>query len=349
MDIFKALGFTCCASCTDKEKSEMQVSVVPERGVIPNEDEVHLSGCVVDSQQALTPEETETTEDAARQNEPSSAPSREPEGAPPENSAEWVEAPQAEAPPAPAPEVEQTPVATTPKAESNEPAPKAKLAPRDDVSRGSSAPSTAGAAKAAPKAAVASKDPSRTSSAPSTKPSAKEGSRTNSRDTKKAAPKQPKEKTPAELQSDAASKLAKEGDDLFAKKHMSEAQDKYSAAIEQDPKCVAGWVGRGGCKLRSEAWNEAKADLTKALEIDPSNLYALRDRAEVYLKLKEYDLCILDFDAKLLLAPADGKALFGRGDAKLRKGDKEGAAADLSMAAHLGFPGAKELLKKAKS
>jgi len=93
----------------------------------------------------------------------------------------------------------------------------------------------------------------------------------------------------------------------------------------------------------------ALTDLDQAIRLEPDNLFALRDRAEVKMKLDDVDGSIADYNHKLQLAPGDGRALCGRGEARLRKGDKDGAIGDFQLAARLTYPGAAEWLKKVKA
>jgi len=165
--------------------------------------------------------------------------------------------------------------------------------------------------------------------------------------------KEKKSAAPAKVQKVSkaieATQKAKEGDALFQQQRFEDAIVVYTAALELDGECIVALCGRGGCRLRMNRLDEAKQDLEKALSIDPNHLLALRDKAEVALKQDDYDGAIAAFDEKLRLAPVDGKALCGRADAKLRKGDKTAAITDLMMAQRLGYPGAQELLAKAKA
>ena len=52
--------------------------------------------------------------------------------------------------------------------------------------------------------------------------------------------------------------------------------------------------------------------------------------AFAYFKMGEYDKAIADFDAALKRAPDLASSLYGRGLAKLKKGDLEGGNADIT-------------------
>lgn len=134
----------------------------------------------------------------------------------------------------------------------------------------------------------------------------------------------------------------------FAKNNLEQAIYHYSNALQLDPTMVGSWAGRGGARLRMGDLGAAMEDLNEALRLEPQQILAMRDRAEVRLKQGDFNGAIDDYDRKLALAPADGRGLCGRGDAKLRKGDKQGAISDFTVASQLGYPGAKELLNRAR-
>ena len=51
----------------------------------------------------------------------------------------------------------------------------------------------------------------------------------------------------------------------------------------------------------------------------------------------------------LFLVPWDAQVLYDRRGNKTRRSDWDGAIVELGLAAHLGYPGAQELLNKAKA
>ena len=96
------------------------------------------------------------------------------------------------------------------------------------------------------------------------------------------------------------------------------------------------------CQIRAELGQE----LDKALEDcdtafkrsdkkDPRRMAALRFRALVRLRLGDNDKAISDYDTVLRDRPQDTWALYGRGIAKLRRGNLAGGRADMSAATTL--------------
>ena len=82
---------------------------------------------------------------------------------------------------------------------------------------------------------------------------------------------------------------------------------------------------------------EALADCKAALRIDPADETgvgesAFANRGVIGLKLGEYDAAISDFDAALKNDRHLGRALYGRGVARKKRGDAKGGDADLAAA-----------------
>jgi len=91
-----------------------------------------------------------------------------------------------------------------------------------------------------------------------------------------------------------------------------------SRAIALSPKSAFFWNSR--CWARAEANRElaqALADCGMSLTLFPKSPAALDSRDFVYLRLRQYDRAIRDYDAALQLQPAYPSSLFGRGIAKL--------------------------------
>ena len=77
---------------------------------------------------------------------------------------------------------------------------------------------------------------------------------------------------------------------------------------------------------------QALADCDQALKIKADVPDVLDTRGFVNLKLNQFDNAIKDYDAALKGDPRLAGSLYGRGIAKLRKGDKNGGAADINAA-----------------
>src|SRR5262249_26225872 len=86
---------------------------------------------------------------------------------------------------------------------------------------------------------------------------------------------------------------------------------------------------------------EALTDCNEALKIEPKfinhmvksgTVSAIGDRGLVYLKTGQFDSAIDDFGKALELTPKSAEILYGRGIAKLKKGDAAAGDADIAAA-----------------
>lgn len=79
---------------------------------------------------------------------------------------------------------------------------------------------------------------------------------------------------------------------------------------------------------------EALDDCTKASRLSPNIPQIVAYRGFVYLKLGQFDKALADYDAAFSLTKLSDHAdwLYGRGIAKLRKGDSTGGNADIEKA-----------------
>ena len=69
------------------------------------------------------------------------------------------------------------------------------------------------------------------------------------------------------------------------------------------------------------------------VRIPGDHLLGEEGRGFTYLRMEQFDRAILDFNAALKVNPGLASALYGRGMAKLKKGETESAAADMAAAA----------------
>ena len=101
----------------------------------------------------------------------------------------------------------------------------------------------------------------------------------------------------------------------------------YDEAIKLDPGFARAFNNRCWARAVVGRVQEAVADCDESLRLAPNVANTLENRGFAYLKMGQYDRSIADYDAGLRLNP-DNKAdyLYGRGLAKLKKGDASGAA-----------------------
>lgn len=128
----------------------------------------------------------------------------------------------------------------------------------------------------------------------------------------------------------------------FAQKQYEAAIADYSNALARDPMLVAAYVNR--CLARVLAGQDprlAVVDCDVALRAMPNNLDARETRGFIHLKLGDTETALAEYGASLELDPNRPLALYGRGLAKIRKGDKAGGEADraAARALHAGIDG----------
>jgi Tetratricopeptide repeat len=105
-----------------------------------------------------------------------------------------------------------------------------------------------------------------------------------------------------------------------------------SEAIRLDPKAKRAYLARGSLYKAKSDYGHAIADYSDAIGIDPKYWSALRNRANVYYLTGKYDQAIADYDLVATLDPKAGDGPYGRGMAKLKKGDSAGGNADIAAA-----------------
>jgi Tfp pilus assembly protein PilF len=126
------------------------------------------------------------------------------------------------------------------------------------------------------------------------------------------------------------------GDAWFAKGDLDRAIADYGEAIRLYPNGFGGMFQVTRCWARALGNRDltpALADCNEALRLSPNNnVGALSARGFVYLRLGRLDDAIADYDTGIKIYPKHPHVLYGRGLAKLRKGDRAGGDADIAAA-----------------
>lgn len=119
----------------------------------------------------------------------------------------------------------------------------------------------------------------------------------------------------------------------FARKDYDRAIADYSTAIDIDPSMAIAYNNR--CLARVLAGRDivdGLADCDKAQLLTPDSVDVRDTRGVVYLKVGKPALALIEYDAALKLDPKRALALYGRGLARIRTGDKKGGDADRAAA-----------------
>ncbi len=102
-------------------------------------------------------------------------------------------------------------------------------------------------------------------------------------------------------------------------------------ALKLEPKNADVWNSRCWGRALADQLKEALADCAEALRLRPNDANTYDSRGFTYLKLQQYDRAISDYDNALRINPRLAGALYGRGIAKNRKGDR-GGSTDIAAA-----------------
>jgi tetratricopeptide (TPR) repeat protein len=160
------------------------------------------------------------------------------------------------------------------------------------------------------------------------------------------------------------------GNALNNKKDFDKALQAYDLAIQLDAKNAKAFLGRCSVNIGIKNFNSAIVDCSQAIQLDPTdpiawnnrcfaraifeqlkeqlksalddcnqalkilenNPFYLNSRGLIFLKMGSFDSAIADYDRALLLQPDETSSLYGRGIAKLNKGDVAGGNDDINAA-----------------
>jgi tetratricopeptide (TPR) repeat protein len=111
------------------------------------------------------------------------------------------------------------------------------------------------------------------------------------------------------------------------------AVQSFDGAIRIEPKNATFLHNRCAAKIASGQSKSAVPDCSFVIKASGTWRYAAYTmRGYAFINLKKYDDAISDFDRALKFNPRDDTALYGRGLAKIAKGDKAGGEVDVAAA-----------------
>jgi tetratricopeptide (TPR) repeat protein len=124
----------------------------------------------------------------------------------------------------------------------------------------------------------------------------------------------------------------KQGKALARKGQYDEALAELHRALELDPKDGEAYALRGSIHILKGNFDQAVADFNKALEINPRQARAHYNRGLAFYHLKKYDQVVADLTKAIELSPKDAEAFQNRGLAYKELGRPEQAIDDFNMA-----------------
>ncbi|MBX3266587.1 MAG: tetratricopeptide repeat protein [Acidobacteria bacterium] len=111
---------------------------------------------------------------------------------------------------------------------------------------------------------------------------------------------------------------------------FEQAIAEFSRAIQLDPRFVNAYNNRGIAYKRLNQLDRSIADFTKGISIDPKDADLFSNRASVYALQKNYDRAEMDYSEAIRLAPREIKQYYRRGDMRLDQSRFDAAIADYS-------------------
>jgi protein O-mannosyl-transferase len=125
--------------------------------------------------------------------------------------------------------------------------------------------------------------------------------------------------------------------DIYAERGQYEnALADYTKAITINPNFKEVYTNRGIVYLVLQQWDNAIADLSKAISIDPDYAKAYSNRGIAYGNLMKWDKALADFSQEIRIMPELPKGYYNRGNAYCNLGLWEKAIADYSKTIELG-------------
>ena len=97
-------------------------------------------------------------------------------------------------------------------------------------------------------------------------------------------------------------------------KQYDQALADYTKAIQLDPGNAEAYHHRGTTYHELKQYDRALPDLTKAIQLDPSNLHRYNYRAFTYVELKQYDQALADYTKAIQLGLSNVQEYRYRGD-----------------------------------
>jgi Zn-dependent protease/Tfp pilus assembly protein PilF len=129
-----------------------------------------------------------------------------------------------------------------------------------------------------------------------------------------------------------ANYLFKRGAYHYLQADYERAIQYYTRDIDREPQQPNHYIARAVCYLNIRQRERAKADVERALNLDPNNLLALQLRGEMHMVDKDYDRAMEFFNRTLEINPNWGLSNFDRGSVLLDKKEFQSALDEFNKA-----------------
>jgi tetratricopeptide (TPR) repeat protein len=133
-----------------------------------------------------------------------------------------------------------------------------------------------------------------------------------------------------------ATKFAQEGVEASKAKDWNKAIESFRKAFARDkkfaPYLVIAYQHRAFEAANQQKFQDAIADLSEALKINPKNVRTYQQRAAMEMKTQQYDKALADYSEAIKLVPDDISNYLYRGYIYELRKDKKNAMADAESA-----------------
>jgi len=153
----------------------------------------------------------------------------------------------------------------------------------------------------------------------------------------------------SEIIPEDAEYFALKGQLAVSKKDYKSALEELNKAISKDSLLSFGYYFRGIAKANLNDLKGAASDYTKAQELDNTNLEALKNSTNLYIKLENYVAIIDNYNKLLKINPLNSEAYLQRGNFKMAIGEFKNAIQDYSKAIDLSPTLAEAYFNRGKS
>lgn len=165
-------------------------------------------------------------------------------------------------------------------------------------------------------------------------------------------------KNPAAAIEDASRAIAKSPDFALAyflranARYMQSQMQAHDGGVSAAAPLTPGAKGQGQAaemlheREVAQAMTEVIADLDSVLRITPANVYAVFNKGNAYMMLKDYTSAISCYTKAIEMKSDLGEAYYNRGLMYLRMGNRERGVADMSKAGELGIMPSYNVLKR---
>lgn len=117
-----------------------------------------------------------------------------------------------------------------------------------------------------------------------------------------------------------------------AAEQAEKSPDVHGSTASEAPAEAAGYFQRAMSSARSGDLNEALADYSAAIHLNPRYVQALNNRGMIYERKGDYDRALADYDAALKIDPQHSKTWHNRGDVRSLRKEWALAVADYDKA-----------------